>query len=287
MKIKPDRRARILCEIEGILESKTLTAGHCAKLKGKLQCLGSSLFGRKGRAFLRALPERQYETKKDSSLTETLEYALLAWVEIVEKGLPRSIPTKQARPADAVIFTDGQADPGTTPRIGGALLAWWGPTPICFTLEVPKPLVEKWIPRKNQIMLVELLGILVALHVFGDELMGKRVLTLVDSECALDAYIKGLSKFCDIIELLSVLWQNIAEKRMIVYGDKVSTDANLSDGVSRNNFDDAKKCNWSTIKVEVPTAQSGPTLRSRSKLREGYVKTIMRHRIYVDGVGNV
>ena len=75
----------------------------------------------------------------------------------------------------------------------------------------PQDVVDKWIPRKNQIMLIEIFAAVLTIYHFGSELQGKRLLGLIDSESALDALIKGQSKFQDVILLVKVFWDLIAK----------------------------------------------------------------------------
>ena len=112
------------------------------------------------------------------------------------------------------------------------LIAWWRPRPVCFTFEVPDRLISKWLPRANHIMLVELFAAVAINDHFGQELYGKRVVGLIDSEPALDSIIKGLSKFDDIVELLTVLWKGIAENQITFYADKVSTPRTATSATS-------------------------------------------------------
>jgi hypothetical protein len=96
---------------------------------------------------------------------------------------------------------------------------------------------------------------------FGPEIAGKRIILLVDSESALDALIKGQSKFSDVIRLVKVFWEFVAEFHLDIYLDRVSTDANPSDGLSRGKIKDAKDLLW-----EIEEARFGERLeRSRKK----------------------
>jgi hypothetical protein len=175
-------------------------------------------------------------------LNEPLEVALKAWLRILDQGQPRPILVKDPRPSDAVIFTDGSFEPeDPAPIVGGVMFAWWREAPVAFSCEVPHQLLATWLPRKNQIALVELFATVIAVAHFGAELAGRNVMFLVDSEPALDALVKGLSKFEDVIHLLTLFWHVVAEFQVNVYLDRVSTDANISDGISREDmsaFDD-------------------------------------------------
>ena len=116
--------------------------------------------------------------------------------------------------------------------------------------EVPRTIEEKWFPRSTQITQVELLAVVTAFDTFGAELSGKRVVALIDSDAALGAIVKGYSRKDDISDLVSILWETIARYNIIVYFDRVSTDANISDGPSRDHWDLKAECDWETLHVE-------------------------------------
>ena len=111
--------------------------------------------------------------------------------------------------------------------------------------------MSRWLPRKTQIGQVELLAILAAFEAFGPELEGKRTIVLVDSESALGAAIKGYSAKSDVSELVTRLWATISRYGVIVYFDRISTDANISDGPSRNDWTVATVCDWDLQSIEL------------------------------------
>ena len=223
---------------------------------------------------MRPLSERQYEfaPKKGKdwthphALNDAIRDALHSWLAILDRGRPRLIREIRRGPADAVIFTDGFAPepkdpPGTKERVGAVMAAWWRQAPAGSSLAVPHQLIKTWIPRGNQIALVELFGAVLALSHFGAELAGKRVVMLIDSESALDALIKGQSKFSDVIKIVKIFWELVADYHLDLYLDKVSTDANPSDGLSRGKVEEAKALGW-----EIETAHFEQKLQiKRSK----------------------
>ena len=116
-----------------------------------------------------------------------------------------------------------------------------------------------WLPRKNQIALVELFATVIAIAQFGAEVAGRNVMFLVDSEPALDALVKGLSKFEDVIHLLTLFWHLVAEFQVNVYLDRVSTDANISDGISREDMSAFDEWGWERVFPDpVAILQEGP-----------------------------
>jgi hypothetical protein len=119
---------------------------------------------------------------------------------------------------------------------------------------VPANLIRTWLPRENQIALVEIFAAVLIMAHFGHELANKRVILLVDSECALDALIKGQSKFSDVIKLVKIFWDLVADHQVDVYLDRVSTDANPSDGLSRGREEEAEGWGWVLENPRFPDA---------------------------------
>ena len=143
------------------------------------------------------------------------------------------------------------------------MFAWWRRAPVGFSCTVPNQLLATWLPRRNQIALVELFATVMAIAHFGSELAGQNVMFLVDSEPALDALIKGLSKFTDVIHLVTLFWEVVAEFQVNVYLDRVSTDANISDGVSRGDLTAFEDWGWDRVFPDpVAIMEEGPEARA-------------------------
>jgi hypothetical protein len=154
-------------------------------------------------------------------------------------------------PSDAVIFTDGSpSDTGADPKIGGALFASWLTAPTGFGESVPNALVDRWMKKRSRITFIELFGAVCAIAQWGSTLTGKRVSMFIDSEAALDGLIKGYSKSEEACELIAVFWQLVDEYQITVYLDKVSTDSNIADGLSRDRQQDYVDAGWTIHRVD-------------------------------------
>ncbi len=68
-------------------------------------------------------------------------------------------------------------------RIGGVAFCRDRPAPIAAGCPVPQAIMDMWLPRKNQIAMVE--------ATLGEAIRGKRVLWMIDSESAWGAIVKG------------------------------------------------------------------------------------------------
>ena len=238
LKIKKSREKELFDEISMILEHEELSSGQAGKLRGKLMFGASQLWGKIGRAFLRALSDRQYSRRTaDTALTPALLYSLYKWRTLVMHGPPRPIPSSGSRKTDVVIFTDGSApsanpkDPATE-MIGGVMFTRED-SPKQFSSDVPKLIMQRWFPRKTQICMIELLAAVMAVQTFREEIRGKLVLLFIDSEPVEAALIKGYSAKEDVCELVGIFWELVLELRCSVYIDRVPTDSNPADNPSK------------------------------------------------------
>ena len=63
--------------------------------------------------------------------------------------------------------------------------------------------------------------------------------------------------------MCSVFWESVADQGMSIYLDRVSTDMNISDELSRDSFDIALRCGWEIVEVRIPEfMNNGPGKRS-------------------------
>jgi hypothetical protein len=153
-----------------------------------------------------------------------------------------------------VFFSDGagptEDKPDVPPKIGAVLFAWWREAPVAFGINVDQNTMDKWLPRKNQIAMIELLAAVMVIVHFGPELSGKRVTGLIDSEPVLDALIKGQSQQEDMQKLIRVSWDLVSDYDISIYLDRVSTDSNPADGMSRDGAEEAAALGWRIVPVD-------------------------------------
>ena len=77
----------------------------------------------------------------------------------------------------------------------------------------------------------------------------------VDSEPVEGALVKGYSAKDDICELTGVFWRLASDLNIDAYIDRVSTDANIADGPSRDDpkfWAMARKLGWAILDTWVP-----------------------------------
>ena len=256
LRIKSSRKEELQDEIDSIISSSLLSPGQAGKLRGKLMFGASQLWGKIGRAFLRSLSERQYIRNPRSDLNTALIKSLEHWKWLIQHGPPRPIMSAQAQKADAVIFTDGSFPDGSEgsplkPWIGGVLFKI-GCQPLQFGCEVPQSLIDRWLPRKSQIAMVEMFATLVALETFREQISDSSPLLFVDSESVQGALVKGYSAREDLCELVGSFWKLALDVKVNLYIDRISTDANPADPPSRDRMDVGVKLGWCTVESKFP-----------------------------------
>ena len=214
---------------------------------------------------MRALSERQYHSGRSIDVNDPIEASLVGWLRILKHGQPRPILKRIGGTSDAVIFTDGSTDDdGSHPKIGGVSFMWWNKEPVAFSEPVPDDLVKSWLPTGNAITLVEIFAAVAAIEYHGPELVGKRVTMLIDSEAALDALIKGYSRTEDVALIVTAFWELVARHQINLYMDKVPTDSNISDGMSRSRKSDFVNLSWRRVHPDLQNA-----VGCNSEIRKG------------------
>ena len=265
LEIKEDRRKDLVDEIDSILSSGLLDPGSAGKLKGKLMFGASQLWGKVGRAFLRAISERQYwkfPPNSEFRLGKALEESLRQWRKLVSHGPPRPIDIAHDRLVDAVIFTDGfTPDPRSNDRepdrIGGVLFDRRLRSPRQFTAVVPPELKERWLSRTTQIVPIEMLAPVVALCTFADRVQCADIFVMIDSEAVEGSLIKGYSSREDLCEIISIFWDLALSLKTRVFIDRISTDANPADAPSRNKLLFGHRAGWVTVPAVWPKVLLG------------------------------
>ena len=84
---------------------------------------------------------------------------------------------KKIKKPDVVIFTDGftpdpRDDDPRPDRVGAVLFDRRWEAPLQFSEVIPKEMQKNWAPRKTQIVPVEMIAPILALHTFREPLFG-------------------------------------------------------------------------------------------------------------------
>ena len=113
--------------------------------------------------------------------------------------------------------------------------------------------LNTWISRATQICMVELVASVLALETFRHYMQDATVLLLVDSEAVEGALVKGYSARSDVSLPVGQFWQLAQALNASIYIDRVPTDANCSDGPSRNKVHIGSRLGWIEVQARWPS----------------------------------
>eukprot|EP00971_Amphidinium_carterae_P191775 3805073-Amphidinium_carterae.1 len=228
---KPERVSALVQEFGAILESECLPPAQAAHLVGRADFVNSTLFGRVGRAALAVLRHRQHQHSRDWSLSPALKEALMWLTELFQVAPARRLRLECNKSSPFLVYSDGSAE-----RISDGvrvhlheLRSWglgqrflvgafvWHPrdgVKRYTAAEVPREVVESWIPKKQQIGQVELFGAVLGLVTFCSLLRDKDAIHFIDNDSATGAIVRGYSGKLDSARLVSDYWMIAARNQM-------------------------------------------------------------------------
>ena len=83
------------------------------------------------------------------------------------------------------------------------------------------------------------------------DILGDAYTTFCDNEASKHALLKGYGKDISINNMLGMFWTGIARSGQQPWIERVSSKANLSDGVSRNDFTVSDEESWFRVELDL------------------------------------
>ena len=123
------------------------------------------------------------------------------------------------------------------------------PTAVTIRGEVPPEVLVRFCSRRAFIYFLEAWAQCVPLWAFG-HLIQRPFATFCDNEAAKHALIKGYGRDEGINSLISMFWTASANLACDPWIERVSSKANISDGVSRNDFQLPRRHGWPHIHLD-------------------------------------
>lgn len=261
----PHRTARVVAMIDSALETNNLCPNTAAELGGKSAFLATTTYGRIGRAPTKPVYARQHSHKTQKSRNDKLTIALRAALHclkyILTSATPRIVPFRHDNTAPGIIYADAFFDMGDRrfkPSDDDIPEAWdpracqfykngWGAVifsqpddqnrrfHFCIRGEVPPQVVAKFCSRKAYIYFLETWAQVVTSLAFGN-LLGSQYAAFVDNEASKYALIKGFGRDEAINSLIGMYWCYHADSQKFPWLERVSSKANISDEISRDEF---------------------------------------------------
>ena len=239
------------------------------KLAGKCSFTTTHLFGRVGRAALRALYDKAF-SNNDQLSTHTIS-SLIALQNILQFCSPRRLPLRPSMERHTIIYTDAFYRDGDkqlrlhqlidTPDLltpsadttnGWAAVVFHpdSTTPLVFNGTVPPRLLKHFASNKAFIYFLEAWAAIIT-PVLIQPLLTPTYIQLCDNDAATHAIIKCSGKHVPLNNLIGShwTWHNRHQLTQILH--RVPTHANIADPFSREDFSIADQLGW--YRLEPPT----------------------------------
>ena len=167
----------------------------------------------------------------DSELRRALEFMR----DRVVLGPPRVVRAHD--PVPVHIYTDASFEPGGFSGLGGVILVDSATPDKYFSAQCTPSILEKLgvANSENPIYILEALAVVVALEVFKQEARGRDVIVFLDNDGALGSFIACKSSIAEAGQILEFLTETLESIFLSLWYERVSSEANIADGPSRND----------------------------------------------------
>eukprot|EP00913_Durusdinium_trenchii_P034582 g32352.t1 len=115
--------------------------------------------------------------------------------------------------------------------------------------EIPGTLLGKFTTRRAFIYALEIIAQLLCL-IAGQSHMERMSLCFIDNEPGKFALQKGYGRDTRVNRLLAMLWQFVETSNHIPHWERVTSQANISDAISRGDFSMAETMNWRALSFD-------------------------------------
>ena len=254
--LKPGYRREIFEFVQAIFLEGRLGSGNAAKLRGKFGWAATGTFGRCGRGGLAPLVRRQYHDDTDL-LTPSLADCLTFHATLAEWVPPRLALLRHVAPPPVRVYSGAsfELQASTQARLGFVVFpASTSVTPVGMSVDVPVDVLAQLVPRQQQIAVCEaVLGVVVPYNV-PHLLSGCDVIWYIDNQSACQLLVKGSSSHEDMSVVAALTHLMLARLGCRVYFEYIESEANPSDGLSRDGLLDSwtQAQGWTLLQAELP-----------------------------------
>ena len=260
--------------LEQILDADQLKPDDAATVAGKLYFLTTSIFGHAAKAALRPIYARgqwaprnkqQAEAKLNHGLRTTIRVVL----DIIRECRPVQIPLSPTTTFTPVVYADAYFlmgdlhlkptdeipdtwDTKQAPHFANG----WGfvcrarPDLVLYACGAASPrLLRRFCKRRAFIYFLEAWAQIIAAIAFKNYLRTDYV-AFIDNEAAKHALQKGYGKDECINNLLAAFWTYTTKHNIQPHFERVSSQANISDEISRGDLARAHREGWKRIEFD-------------------------------------
>eukprot|EP00438_Fugacium_kawagutii_P019391 Skav219437 [mRNA] locus=scaffold1461:97486:99210:+ [translate_table: standard] len=268
------RLLRIQQLINTTLLENNLTPAQAHKLAGKLQFLQEAIAGQGVRACIHPLwklASTGTYTQKSSTLHPAVRDALQTLNILLSDAKPRRSPFRDTKVAlvyadaffkageEVIHLTEAADNWNWNPEASNLMENGWGfiirlpdHKPVYSRGRIPGALLQHFTTRRAYIYALEVLSQALAL-VAGQNVLTSCTWFFCDNESGRCALVKGFGKEEKLNRLISCVWQLASSKDISPAFDRVTSKANMSDEISRNDLDMAEAMGWVRLDIDWET----------------------------------
>ena len=242
--------------LKQILSSRKLSKGRASEIFGKLGFSAGQLFSRFGRLYLVPFKLRQYGKNGCSHITKEIERAITLSLSVLPCVPFRAIPPHSGTPY-VITMSDGEGTGSfaaaiwSTFALGGVHQHRW------FQIDLPPSVLGAWststeIELQRHINKIEVVVPAICLCTWPELIRGSLWLHFIDNDGALACFISGCSKNSSLSAVVDFTWAQIPIQRCWSWFERVPSECNIVDGLSRRNFSAAQDNNWVRDSAQLP-----------------------------------
>eukprot|EP00435_Cladocopium_sp_Y103_P062494 s445_g24.t1 len=251
------------------ISTRRVTSGQAAKARGLLNWLEMSMLGRPLTAAFSGLIARQYFDRTEA-LNPELEMCA-QYLQLALTVLPsRTVDIFLHPQSPVIIYTEASTD---APTPSGSCLGIWIARDgqiLVSSIDVPQAVVDKWVPRRTYINLLELLAVPLLAFSAPEILRGRDIIWFLDNQAAWRAIIRSASSASDVSHLSLLVGLQFAKLQCNPWFEWVPSHQNLSDPLSRQGWMDPtvvaaiQSGTWTPLTLRPPWHVLTPDLKAIS-----------------------
>ena len=223
----------------------------------------TTTFGGLGTAFLPTFYRRvRYG---GNAITEDIRAAFQSFAQLLEWAPPRKVPFAQGPKKCTLAYADAFfvcgdesfAPPTAANRdFKASQLSknGWGLVVIsregawCARGQLPEFVIQRLAEKKTLIFFLETAAQCIMNWIFAQEL-GEHYWSFVENEGSKFALTKGFSRDTDTNAIISLFWGHSAVTGTHPWFERVASEAQVADGVSRDDWSLPNACGWTCIEL--------------------------------------
>ena len=231
---KPEKKRQVLQNLERWSGAHSVSEKELAQLIGDINYLSTACFGRVAKGGIQAL-RKAASTGGHTVVRSCLWQSLMFFTAVLKHLQERRIPLVYPSRKHVSVYSDAAWEPSENETFTGmGAVIFSSIKRQAAAGEAPKVFVNGLSNRKTQIIPLELLAAIAAMHTWEDLLKGQLVIIWIDNQSVCAAIASGASAAEDLHALVAGLHWFCAERHIGLWVEWLPSDTNPADQPSRS-----------------------------------------------------